>query len=68
MRTLLLAGAVAVAGLVAPESAQVAIDTPIEGVRVGPQPYYYRHYEHPRLSLLPTFSDDGLVRRIRCCD
>ena len=44
MRTLLLAGALAVAGFavatrisVAPASAQVAIDTPIGGVRVGPQ-------------------------------
>jgi hypothetical protein len=48
MRTLLLAGALAVAGLVAaPASAQVAIDTPVGGVRVGPQPHHYRHYEHP---------------------
>ena len=38
MRTLLLAGVLAVAGFVAPASAQVAIDTPIGGVRVGPQP------------------------------
>ena len=52
MRTLLLAGVMAIAGFaiatpisVAPASAQVAIDTPIGGVRVGPQPYHYRHYE-----------------------
>jgi hypothetical protein len=45
MRTLLLAGMLAVAGFAAPASAQVAIDTPIGGVRVGPQPYHYRHYE-----------------------
>jgi hypothetical protein len=45
MRTLLLAGILAVAGFAAPASAQVAIDTPIGGVRVGPQPYHYRHYE-----------------------
>ena len=44
MRTLLLGGALAVAGFavatpisVAPASAQVAIDTAIGGVRVGPQ-------------------------------
>ena len=54
MRTLLLAGALAVAGFaiatpisVAPASAQVAIDTPIGGVRVGPQPHYYRDYDRP---------------------
>ena len=26
---------------------QLAIDTPVGGVRVGPQPHHYRHYEHP---------------------
>ena len=47
MRTLLLAGALAVAGSaiatpisVAPASAQVAVDTPIGGVRVGPSRVY----------------------------
>ena len=52
MRTLLLAGVLAVAGLafatpifVAPASAQVAVDTPIGGVRVGPQPRYDRDYD-----------------------
>jgi len=56
MRTLLLAGALAVAGFaiatpisVAPASAQVAIDTPIGGVRVGPQRHYYRDYDRPAL-------------------
>ena len=54
MRTLLLAGALAVAGFaivtpisVAPASAQVAVDTPIGGVRVGPQPRYYRDSDRP---------------------
>jgi hypothetical protein len=54
MRTLLLAGVLAVAGFaiatpisVAPASAQVAVDTPIGGVRVGPQPRYYRDYDRP---------------------
>ena len=45
MRTLLLAGVLAVAGLAAPASAQVAIDTPIGGVRVGPQSHHYRDYD-----------------------
>jgi hypothetical protein len=51
MRTLLLAGLLAVAGFaittpisIAPASAQVAVDTPLGGVRVGPQPRYYRDY------------------------
>jgi hypothetical protein len=52
MRTLLLASFLAVAGFafatpisVAPASAQVAVDTPIGGVRVGPQPRYDRDYD-----------------------
>jgi hypothetical protein len=54
MRTLLLAGVLAVAGFaiatpmsIAPASAQVAVDTPLDGVRVGPQPRYYRDYDRP---------------------
>ena len=54
MRTLLLAGVLAVAGFaivtpisIAPASAQVGIDTPLGGVRVGPQPRYYRDYDRP---------------------
>ena len=80
MRTLLLAGVLAVAGFVAPASAQVAIDTPIGGVRVGPQPYHYRHYEHPGYRSYGYYRgddrgcrtvtierDDGSVRRVRRC-
>ena len=54
MRTLLLASALAVAGFaiaapisVAPASARVAVDTPLGGVRVGPQPRDYRDYDRP---------------------
>ena len=54
MRTLLLAGVLAIAGFaiatpvsVAPASAQVVVDTPIGGVRVGPQRRHYRDYDRP---------------------
>ena len=54
MRTLLLACALAVAGFaiatpisIAPASPQVAVDTPLGGVRVGPQTGYYRDYDRP---------------------
>ena len=54
MRTLLVAGVMAVAGFaiatpisIAPASAQVAVETPLGGVRVGPEPRYYRDYDRP---------------------
>jgi hypothetical protein len=54
MRTLLLAGVLAVAGFaittpisIAPASAQVAVDTPLGGVVVGPERRYYRDYDRP---------------------
>jgi hypothetical protein len=54
MRTLLLAGVSAVVGFaiatpisIAPASAQVAVDTPMGGVRVGPERRYYRDYDRP---------------------
>jgi hypothetical protein len=87
MRTLLLAGALAAAGFVittpisvAPVSAQVAVDTPIGGVRVGPQPRYYRDYDRPAYRAygydrgyrgcrtVTIERDDGSVRRVRRCD
>jgi hypothetical protein len=87
MRTLLLAGALAVAGFaiatpisIAPASAQVAVDTPIGGVRVGPQPRYYRDYDRPAYRAygydrgyrgcrtVTIERDDGSVRRVRRCD
>ena len=86
MRTLLLASALAVAGFaiaapisVAPASAQVAVDTPIGGVRVGPQPRYYRDYDRPAYRAygydrgyrgcrtVTIERDDGSVRRVRRC-
>ena len=55
MRTLLLAGVLAVAGLgiatpisVTPASAQARIDTPLGDVRVGPQPRYYGDHDYDR--------------------
>ena len=90
MRTLLMAGALAVAGVaistplaVAPASAQVSVDTPIGGVRVGPQPRYrdydrdydrpaYRAYGYDRgyrgCRTVTVERDDGSVRRVRRCD
>ena len=84
MRTLLLAGALAVAGFAIATpisaSAQVAVDTPIGGVRVGPQPRYYRDYDRPAYRAygydrgyrgcrtVTIERDDGSVRRVRRCD
>jgi hypothetical protein len=87
MRTLLLAGVLAVAGFViatpisiAPASAQVAVDTPLGGVRVGPQPRYDRDYDRPAYRAygydrgyrgcrtVTIERDDGSVRRVRRCD
>ena len=76
MRTLLLAGVLAVASFafatpisVAPASAQVAVDTPIGGVRVGPQPRYrdydrraYRGYGYDR-----SYRSYGYDRSYRGC-
>jgi hypothetical protein len=72
MRALLLAGALAVAGF--------AIATPIGGVRVDPQPRYYRDYDRPAYRAygydrgyrgcrtVTIERDDGSVRRVRRCD
>jgi hypothetical protein len=80
MRTVLLAGVLAVAGFsiatpisIAPASAQVAVDTPLGGVRVGPQPRYSdRAYGYDRgyrgCRTVTIERDDGSVRRIRRCD
>ena len=86
MRTLLLAGVLAVAGFaiatpisVAPASAQVSVDTPIGGVRVGPQRHYHRDYDRPAYRAygydrgyrgcrtVTVERDDGSVRRVRRC-
>jgi hypothetical protein len=84
MRTLLLACALAVAGFaiatpvsIAPASAQVAVETPLGGVRVGPQPRYYdrpsyRAYGYDRgyrgCRTVTIERDDGSVRTVRRCD
>ena len=85
MRTLLLAGVLAVAGFaiatpisIAPASAQVSVDTPLGGVRVGPEPRYdrdrpaYRAYGYDRgyrgCRTVTIERDDGSVRRVRRCD
>jgi hypothetical protein len=82
---LILAGVLAVAGFaiampIAPASAQVAVDTPIGGVRVGPQPRYSQDYDRPAYRAygydrgyrgcrtVTIERDDGSVRRIRRCD
>jgi hypothetical protein len=82
MRTVLLAGALAVAGyaIATPASAQVAVDTPIGGVRVGPPRRYDREYDRPAYRAygydrgyrgcrtVTIERDDGSVRRVRRCD
>ena len=87
VRTLLLAGVLAVAGFaiatpisIAPASAQVAVETPLGGVRVGPQPRYSRDYDRPAYRAygydrgyrgcrtVTIERDDGSVRRVRRCD
>ena len=86
MRASLLAGILAVAGFaiatpisVAPASAQVTVDTPIGGVRVGPERRSYRDYDQPAYRAygydrgyrgcrtVTIERDDGSVRRVRRC-
>jgi hypothetical protein len=86
MRPLLLVGVLAVAGFaiaapisVAPASAQVSVDTPIGGVRVGPEQRYYRDQYRPayraygydrgnrECRTVTIERDDGSVRRVRRC-
>ena len=81
MRTILLGllavSTVAIATPVVPASAQVVVDTPVGGVRVGTHRdydrYHYDRYNHPRYrsyarDCLTIRRDDGSVRRIRRCD
>ncbi|MGB8893945.1 MAG: hypothetical protein WCD13_06475 [Pseudolabrys sp.] len=83
MRTILL-GLLAVAGIAiaAPAAAQVTVDTPIGGVRVGRDHdydrYRYRDYDRHRYGAYARYGhgcrtvtierDDGSFRRIRRCD
>ena len=66
---------------IAPALAQVAVDTPLGGVRVGPQPRYDRDYDRPAYRAygydrgyrggcrtVTIERDDGSVRRVRRCD
>jgi hypothetical protein len=83
MRTILLGllavSAIAIAPPVAPASAQVIVDTPVGGVRVGRDRDYdrYRNYDSPRYRgyarhggcrTVTITRDDGSFKRIRRCD
>ena len=83
---LISAAAVAAAALFTPVSsfAQIAVDTPIGGVRIGEPSYrHYRSYDRPvvrerrlyrerdvgmRCRTVTIERDDGSMRRIRRCD
>ena len=82
MRTMCY-GLLAVAAIATPASAQLRIETPVGGVRVGPDRQYDRDYDRPRHQGTTGYSersydrgcrtitvrrDDGSVRRIRRCD
>lgn len=70
MRTILL-GLLALAGIalatpvVSPASAQVTVETPAGGVRVGRDRDYDDQYHRRRYY---DHRDDGSVKRIRRCD
>ncbi|MGA7596335.1 MAG: hypothetical protein WCB23_00610 [Pseudolabrys sp.] len=79
MRTILLGllavSTIAIATPVVPASAEVVVDTPVGGVRVGPHHDYdrYRHSDGYRsyardCRTITIRRDDGSVRRIRRCD
>ena len=80
MRTILLgllaAAGIAIATPVVPASAQVIVDTPVGGVRVGHDRGYYRDYDSPRYRGYARYGgcrtvtitrDDGSFKRIRRC-
>jgi hypothetical protein len=83
MRTILLGllavASIAIATPVVPASAQVIVDTPVGGVRVGRDRDYdrsrYSDYDRPQYRsyardcrTITIRRDDGSVRRIRRCD
>ena len=85
MKTLLIsAAALVTAAIVTPAFAQIAVDTPVGGVRIGEPGYrHYRDYDRPvirerriyrergvRLNCrtVTIERDDGSMRRIRRCD
>jgi hypothetical protein len=72
---LLAVSAIAIATPVVPASAQVTVDTPVGGVRVGHD--RYRDYDSPRYRgyarhggcrTVTITRDDGSFKRIRRCD
>ena len=72
---LLAVSAIAIATPVVPASAQVIVDTPVGGVRVGPDRGYDRYRDHRGYRsyardcrTITIRRDDGSVRRIRRCD
>ena len=79
MRTMLLGllAVIAIATPVVPASAQVVVDTPVGGVRVGHDRDRYSDYDRPRYRssyargdcrTITIRRDDGSMRRIRRCD
>ena len=79
MRAILLGLlAVSAVAIATPAFAQVTVDTPVGGVRVGPDHYRDRDYDryHHRgygsyardCRTITIRRDDGSVRRIRRCD
>ena len=86
MKTLMISAAVAAAAVFTPVAsfAQIAIDTPVGGVRVGEPGYrHYRHYDRPVVQERRIYRernvgmncrtvtierDDGSMKRIRRCD
>jgi hypothetical protein len=75
--------AVAAVAIATPASAQLRIETPVGGVRVGSDRHYDRDYDRPRHQGTVGYSersydrgcrtiiirrDDGSVRKIRRCD
>src|SRR5436305_8544393 len=85
MKTLLIsAAALLTAAVLTPASAQIGIDTPVGGVRIGEPGYrHYRCYDRPvvrerriyrergvglNCRTVTVERDDGSMRRIRRCD
>jgi hypothetical protein len=85
MKTLLMSSVVLVtAAVLTPAFAQIAVDTPVGGVRIGEPGYrHYRDYDRPavrerriyrergvglRCRTVTIERDDGSMKRIRRCD
>ena len=60
MKKLCLFTAAALIGLAAPAAAQIAVDTPVGGVRIGePRHDYHTHYGYRA----PAYDNDTVVER-----